>query len=166
MRLTLTLTIGLALHAVANAGDDPADVRPEESVAERIIARTNASRREQQLDELKVSPQLTRAAQRLADRMAADQQLSHTADGHTPAQRIEAEQYRWTFVAENIAFRTVSEGQSADETAAALMQQWWKSDGHRRNLLDRRGRHIGVATTSAAGGAVYAVQVFAAPRDE
>jgi uncharacterized protein YkwD len=54
-------------------------------------------------------------------------------------------------------------GQSAETAARMLMQQWLNSPGHRQNILSGQASEIGVGTARGANGAIYAVQVFAAP---
>lgn len=160
------LTFVYLLLASGLAGAEPKAATmanpPAATVAERIVARTNAARKEQRLSELTVSPALTAAAQGLANHMARTGQLSHSADGRTPVQRIEAQQYRWTFVAENIVYRSDA-GVTPDATAELLLQQWLASPGHRQNMLSAEPTEMGAASARAANGAVYAVQVFARP---
>lgn len=45
-------------------------------------------------------------------------------------------------------------------TAAATMDQWMNSDGHRENLLNSRWSTIGVGAFSVEGGPTYWVQLF------
>lgn len=149
------------LTAAALGADTPPTTAPV-SLADAILSRTNAARRKQKLAELKADPRLAAAAQGLADHMARTGQFSHQADGRTPAQRVEAQQYQWTFVAENIAFRSDA-GISPDDTARLLMEQWLTSPGHRQNILSPQATQFGAATAQSTNGAVYGVQVFAAP---
>lgn len=136
---------------------------PAPSVADRILVRTNAARQGVQLPPLQSDPKLTAAARQLADFMARTGAFSHQADGRSPDQRVSAQGYRWTYVAENIAFQSGLNGSSADRAAQAFLNQWWNSPGHRVNILSRQVTHIGIATAVAPSGAMYAVQVFAAP---
>jgi uncharacterized protein YkwD len=155
----LTLMLPLAADDAPAPAPKPA---PPVTVADRLVARTNAARREQKLAELSVNARLTAAAQGLADHMARTGQFSHNADGRTPAQRAEAQQYSWRFIAENIAFRSDAYAET-DETARLLMEQWLNSPGHRQNLLSPQPTQCGMGYSVATNGAVYAVQVFAAP---
>jgi uncharacterized protein YkwD len=149
----------------ADAPSDPAAVEPETvppTIADSIRLRTNVARAEQMLPELAASLPLQVAAQSLADHMAKTGAFSHTADGRTPAQRVEEQDYQWRFVAENIAYRSDT-GATVEGTAELLLEQWLTSPGHRANILSREPLEMGVATAESATGEFYAVQVFAAP---
>jgi len=143
---------------------EPASSPAGAGIAERIVVRTNAAREGRGLPALKTSPQLAAAAQALAEFMAEHGQLDHQADGRTPAQRVEAAGYRWMFVAENIAFRSQDDGGAPDATAKLFILQWWNSPGHQANMLSAQPTEIGAAVAVAPSGAIYAVQVFAAPQ--
>ncbi len=150
--------------AVPAASSTPAPApAPAPTVADRLLVRTNAARQGMQLPPLKADPKLTAAARQLAEFMARTGAFSHQADGRTPDQRVSAQGYRWTYVSENIAFQSSLNRSSADQAAQAFLTQWWNSPGHRVNMLSRQVTHTGIATAVAPSGAMYAVQVFAAP---
>ena len=51
---------------------------------------------------------------------------------------------------------------TSGENAQALVQQWIKSSGHRKNLIDRS--FVGIAVGAVQkGDVVYAVQIFVGP---
>jgi uncharacterized protein YkwD len=135
---------------------------PRPTISEHIVTQTNLRRQQRGLAALTTNRQLTAAAQGLADHMAATGSFGHQADGRTVSQRVELQQYRWTFVAENIVFHSDC-GQPPDATARLLMQQWLNSPGHLQNILSTQASQIGVGTARAGNGSVYAVQVFATP---
>jgi len=62
----------------------------------------------------------------------------------------------WRAWAENIA--------SGFPDAASVVQGWWDSDGHRRNLLSTDVTEIGVAVSYSATGVAYWTQDFGRPR--
>jgi len=168
MRVALQVLLLGAFVSAPAAEEPPQDMEPIQPnpVAQAIISRTNAARQAESRRELTVDYRLNAAAQGLAETMARTGMLSHSADGRTVDQRVEAQQYRWMYVAENIAVRSGDGPLSNDELAAKILQQWIESPGHRQNLLDERPQSIGVATATTADGAIYAVQVFAAPLPE
>jgi uncharacterized protein YkwD len=107
------------------------------SVVEQIVDLTNAFRRQYGLAPLALNSRLTSAAQLHAQNMALQDFVSHTgADGSGIGDRISATGYRWSLAAENIA--------AGYQTAAATVQGWIESPGHRANLLDPQLTEIGV----------------------
>jgi uncharacterized protein YkwD len=103
-----------------------------------------------------LSPQLTEAAQRHAEDMANNTFLSHFgSDGSTMQTRIEAADYNWSAIGENIAM-----GQTSPE---AVMESWMDSSGHRQNILNPNYSELGLGYAEAANGP-YWVQVFAKAR--
>jgi uncharacterized protein YkwD len=118
--------------------------------------------------------------------------------GHvTPADRVRAAGLNPSFVAENVATtpllsldgaeavrREGTEGQVTfvfSETgrsvpahtyasiAAALLDRWMESPGHRANILNPAGSHLGCGVCGAKGVGelpiVYVAQIFCAPRE-
>jgi len=123
-----------------------------------IVDLTNAQRSSAGLPQFRVSAQLMQAAQLHADQMARLQRMEHELSGAQyprPADRLAAVAYRWSTYGENIAM-----GQSS---AAAVMDSWMQSSGHRANILNGAFREIGVGYARDSGGRPYYVQVFATP---
>lgn len=104
------------------------------SMESSVIARTNDARAKRGLAPLTADAALMNGARRQASWMARNRNLSHGQG-----------------VTENIAM-----GQS---TAAEVVADWMRSDGHRANILGPHGR-IGVAMARAADGTVYWCQQF------
>lgn len=121
-----------------------------------VIDRTNAERNKERLPPLTVDPRLTDAAERHADRMAKRNRLSHDLDGRSVADRARSAGYEYRTVGENIAWN--------QPTAAAVVDDWMSSRGHRRNILGRDFTHIGVAVAMNSQGEPYWVQVFGSPK--
>ncbi|MFM7425500.1 MAG: CAP domain-containing protein [Elainella sp.] len=116
-----------------NQTTDPATA----TVVEQIVQLTNAFRQQNGLAPLTVDSRLSSAAQLHAQNMALQDFVSHTgADGSGIGDRISATGYRWSLAAENIA--------AGYQTAAAAVQGWIDSPGHRANLLDPQLTQIGV----------------------
>lgn len=126
------------------------------SILQDLLTQVNAERQRAGAPPLRISPQLTTAAQRHAQDMARNRQISHNgSDGSTMQSRIEEARYPWTTIGENVAM-----GQTTPE---AVMTTWMNSPGHRQNILNPDFAELGLSYAEA-GGRLYWVQVFAAPR--
>ncbi len=140
---------------------------PPQPFLDQVIALTNQARADNGLPPLTANPLLTAAAQQHAEAMAADAFFDHInpKTGAQPSDRVTAEGYRWSVVAENIA--------AGDATPADVMAGWLNSPGHRANILDKDVREIGVGYVfkpndtfpGPTGYGHYWVQVFAASQD-
>ncbi len=144
-RLSPALEVVPAQHL--SQAEDPA-------VAE-LLTRVNQERQQAGVNPLRLNPQLTTAAQGHAQDMANTGRISHTgSDGSTMRSRIDATGYRWRAIGENVAM--------GQPTAAAVMESWLNSPGHRQNLLNPTFTELGLGRAEA-GGRLYWVQVFAKP---
>lgn len=120
-----------------------------------IVVLVNKQRTRRGLKPLRVRPSLSRAARLHSRDMARLQYFSHTSrNGRSPGQRMRAAGYtvsgcrRWS-VGENIAWASAG---CAD--ARAIVRGWMKSPAHRRIILTRSFRDVGMGT---ARGAVTSV---------
>ncbi len=126
-------------------------------LAQQVVDLTNQYRVAAGCAPLTVSPQLTAAAAAHSQDMATNNFFSHTgSDGSTPWQRIRRTGYSYSTAAENIA--------AGYRTAEQVVQGWYNSDGHRRNMLNCNLREIGVAYADGGSYGRYWTQVFATPR--
>lgn len=129
------------------------------AMASSIVDLTNAERANAGIAPFRTSAQLMQAAQLQADQMARLGRMEHELPGAqypTPADRLAAVGYRWSTYGENIAM-----GQSS---AAAVLDAWMHSSGHRANILNSAFREIGAGYARDSAGRPYYVQVFATPR--
>jgi uncharacterized protein YkwD len=120
-----------------------------------IVQLTNAERSRAGIASFRVSTQLSQAAQIQAAQMARLGRLEHELPGAkypAPSDRLAAVGYRWQTYGENIAM-----GQSS---AAAVLDSWMHSSGHRANILNSRFQEIGVGYARDSAGRPYYVQVF------
>ena len=116
-------------------------------VATRVatVCLVNRMRRARGLHPLKPVGSLSSAAAAYARRMAVEDFFEHTApNGSTFVTRIKGARYlsgpvRGWSIAENIAWGTGSLA-----TPNAIVAAWMKSPGHRRNILTRSFRNIGI----------------------
>jgi uncharacterized protein YkwD len=128
------------------------------AIAGTIVQLTNAERANAGLPALRANSQLMEAAQLHADQMARLGRLEHVLSGGRyprPEDRLAAAGYQWSAYAENIAM-----GQN---TAAAAMDSWMHSSGHRANILKTNVTEIGVGFARDSAGRPYYVQVFGRP---
>jgi hypothetical protein len=116
---------------------------PQTEIA--ILEMTNAFRRESKLGQVKPNAALTVAARAFAEYLAKTGKFAHEADGRQPAERAEAQGYRYCLVAENLAMNLDSRGFETRVLAGAVVEGWKNSPGHRANLLQPTVTEIGVA---------------------
>ncbi|MHA7959258.1 CAP domain-containing protein [Streptomyces sp. L500] len=140
------LATALATVAVCGLVRPPAaQAAPAESLRQQVVILVNAQRQAAGCSPLRVSSQLTAAAQKHSDDMAEEHFFSHTnPDGAGPGSRISAAGYHWEAYGENIA-----RGQA---TPAAVMDAWMRSAGHRENILDCAFREMGVGVATGPEG--------------
>jgi uncharacterized protein YkwD len=133
-------------------------------LSKAVIAETNAYRVSKGLTALQTDRALQMAAAAYATFLAKSEGVGHTADGQTPAKRVSAQGYMFCFVAENMwgGWRR-PKPMTVDEAAKKAMEDWKKSPGHNANLLDKRGRQIGIGAAAWTQGdkvVFRIVQVF------
>jgi hypothetical protein len=123
----------------------------EHRPAQILFESANRERVANGLGLLKWDATLAAAAHQHAQRMAAQNTLSHQLPGE-PDMLARAKQARARFssLAENVA-----EGPSAEN----IHKQWMHSPPHRANLLDPQLNSIGIATAEH-GGILFAVEDF------
>ena len=143
-RLALAAVVAAGLSLV---GTQPASAAPsaatQQAMETRVTQLVNAHRARAGCRALRVDSRLVTAARRHSQDMARRRYFSHTSPGGTtPWQRIAATGYPRAALAENIA--------AGQPTAAAVVDAWMRSPGHRRNILNCGMRAVGVGL--ATGG--------------
>jgi uncharacterized protein YkwD len=136
------------------------DARPAvpSNVAAEVVDLTNVERTGHGRARLRANPRLMRAAQIHAEQIARAGQLAHVLpDAAYPRaeDRLAAADYNWQTFGENVAF-----GQS---NAAAALDSWMHSQGHRKNILNPDFTELGVGYAIDRAGRPYYVQVFGSP---
>ncbi len=112
----------------------------------------NAERVKRGCSALKVNAQLTTAARGHSAWMAQTGKFSHTGRGGSRfVSRVKAAGFS-NPSAENIAW--------GYRDAAAVVDGWMKSPGHRANILNCKSKTVGVGVVFAAGGTPYYTQDF------
>ncbi|MGA4843825.1 sigma-70 family RNA polymerase sigma factor [Streptomyces sp. G45] len=125
--------------------EPPAPKAPSGSAAQQVLALVNAERGKAGCRPLSYNSRLATAAQRHSADMRARDYFDHTSpDGTDPGQRITAAGYRWTTYGENIA--------RGQRTAAAVMDSWMNSEGHRANIVNCAFKELGVGIEKGGGG--------------
>jgi len=123
-------------------------------VEQEILDLVNAQRAGAGCGALSLHPALTAAADGHAEDMKANGYFSHDSqDGRSPFDRITAAGYSYRTAGENIA-----QGQ---RDAAAVMDAWMNSSGHRANILNCAFTDLGVGYAEGSGGPWW-VQNFGA----
>ena len=136
----------LPLAAPIHAQDDP---------AQTILTLLNAERSAAGLAPLALNPQLTAAAQRHSDDMAAGDFLDHVgSDGSQFWERILEAGYPMNGGAENILYRW-------DADPLGAFEQWKESPLHVANMMSPDYTEVGIAWAASASGKYYFTMVLA-----
>ena len=150
--------IALALPAAASAAPPCAEAGVFPSAANLASARQatlcllNAERTARGLPRLTSNAQLGKAAQGYSANMVRQQFFDHT----TPAGVSLKTRVRrgTTYLRGNLRSWSLGEnigwGSGELATPTRIVRSWMSSSGHRRNILDRRFRHIGIGVVSGA----------------
>jgi uncharacterized protein YkwD len=130
------------------------------SVRQSVIALTNVQRSKS----VKPDRRLDKAAQKYAEFLARTGKFDHDADGRNCGQRAIAAGFDARVVCENLYACEVPGGITSDDLAAAAVDGWMKSPGHRKNLLDGRVSAIGIGVANdQAAGKYVVVQLLGKP---
>lgn len=128
----------------------PSPTRADESV--QVLAIVNAERAEAGCDSVRLDAKLSTASVNHSTDMARRDYFSHyTPEGKSPWQRAREAGYDAPR-SENIA--------TGQETAAAVMESWMRSLGHRNNILDCTAKAMGIGLARNSDGTTYWTQMF------
>ena len=118
-----------------------------------ILKEVNIEREKNHLKPLKIDNRLNKIAVIKAKDMAREKKMSHTSKKFgVTFNLIKKEGISYTKAAENIA--------SGHKTPEFVTERWLKSKGHRKNILERDYRFIGIGKASDNEGKLYWVQIF------
>ncbi|MEV4623638.1 CAP domain-containing protein [Asanoa sp. NPDC049573] len=118
----------------------------------KVVAETNRQRAMNGCGPVTVNAKLTKAAQSHSVDQAQHNTMSHDgSDGSTPWDRSKAAGYD-NAIGENVAM--------GYRDAAAVMDGWMNSPGHRANILNCSAKAIGVGLAKASDGSPYWTQMF------
>ncbi|MFE9532790.1 sigma-70 family RNA polymerase sigma factor [Streptomyces sp. NPDC006691] len=115
------------------------------AAVQQVLDLVNSERAKAGCSALTSNPKLYDAALKHSENMAAQNFFDHTdPSGAGPGDRVTAAGYQWSAVGENIA-----RGQA---DAAAVMDSWMHSPGHRANILNCGYKEIGIGVHYGSGG--------------
>jgi uncharacterized protein YkwD len=155
---TVICVVGLCSRPAQSMGPSGTRRASAPRVAAEVVDLTNVERTHDGRTALRANPRLMRAAQIHAEQMARAGQMAHVlprAAYPRTEDRLAAADYRWQMYGENVAL-----GQS---NAAAVLESWMHSRGHRTNILNRDFTEMGAGYATDRAGRPYYVQVFARP---
>ena len=116
-----------------------------------VIALCNNERRTRDLPLMEKGEELTSAAQARSEELTVS--FTHQRpSGESCFTMLDVYGVKRNWCGENIAY--------GQKTAQNVVDAWMNSDGHRANILNERGRHIGVGRVQAENGRIYWTQMF------
>jgi uncharacterized protein YkwD len=152
IRVGNTMLNFLAMAVLSIAAADDKTVDPS---AGPLLAAHNRERSKRELEPLKLSDKLCKAAAVHARDMADHRTLEHKgSDGSNVADRVKRQGYVFVKVGENIA--------NGQTTVNEVMTTWMNSPGHRENILADY-TEMGAAHVEDADGVIYWCVDFGLP---
>ncbi len=144
-RLILAAALALTAGAAAHACTRPANLSAVTAEAAALI---NAQRGQAGLPALRVSGNLTKAAQDHSCDQAGTRKMGHTgSDGSSLSTRLRRVGYR---------FRAANENVYSGAGGPADAVRWWmNSAGHKRNILSGSTRDMGIGVARGADNRLY-----------
>jgi uncharacterized protein YkwD len=117
--------------------------------ADAVLDELNAERARHDLPALKMNSDLVSAAHKHNLAMAKANTLSHQLEGEAAlGSRVSAAGYRWSAVAENVAYN----GRRSEDGVLAVQKAMYNetppNDGHRKNILSKTYVHVGIDVIS------------------
>ena len=136
------------------------------SVLERALAHINAARTAEGLSALRLDAGLSKAAALHNQLMIKGCGLIHQCSGEGGiGDRFSAQNVRWSSAGENIGYGSAGSSDSAVLGAAngltdSMLAETPPNDGHRKNLLSKGFKRIGLSIVRDSGGRVWMTQDF------
>jgi uncharacterized protein YkwD len=113
--------------------------------ANAVLAELNTERASHGLPALKMNSKLTSAAHAHNMAMAKANKLSHQLSGEAAlGSRISAAGYRWSAVAENVAYNSRRSQDGVLAVQKAMYNEKPPNDGHRQNILSEGYADVGI----------------------
>jgi uncharacterized protein YkwD len=133
--------------------------------ASAVLAELNAERANHGLRTLKINSKLVSAAHTHNLTMAKANTLSHQLSGEAAlGSRISAAGYRWSAVAENVAYNSSRSQAGVLAVQKAMYNEKPPNDGHRKNILSESYVDVGIDVISdSVHGKVWLVTDFGKP---
>ena len=136
------------------------------SILQRALAHINAARTAEGLSALSLDTNLSKAAALHNQRMINGCGLNHQCSGEGGiGDRFSAQGVRWSSAGENIGFGSAGSSDSAILGAAngltdSMLAETPPNDGHRKNLLSKSFKRIGLSIVRDGNGRVWLTQDF------
>lgn len=122
----------------------------------KIFQETNRVRESHGAKRLSVSFECTEAARYHAESMEESGVYGHEIKGYKSfPERMNYFRVRGSRMAENIHHRVIAHFSSEDEAAREIVSDWYDSKGHRKNMMNKSFKSLGVAVVGD-----YQVQCF------
>jgi len=145
-RILLLLAAATVMVALLAPTASAATVRLTK-IEKRVLTLVNAERTKRGLAPLRVQRSLTRAARVHSRNMAITPFFSHISpSGRTPGARVRSAGYTTTGWTRWRVGETIAWGTGALATPEAIVYGWMHSRSHKRILLSRGFRDIGIGT--------------------
>ncbi len=144
-------------QAVASSAARCIEGLDEDDLAQQVLTLINIERARVGVAPLSWDPTLAGIAEDFACTMAAQDFFDHVnpANGEGPAERAIEGGYEFFGIGENLA--------GGQTTAAAAVEGWLDSPGHRDNLLSPEWRETGIGVRRGGSLRIYWVQEFGKP---
>lgn len=141
-------------NEIGGGTDNGEETAPEETgLSMQAFNLVNEEREKHGLSPLKYSKELEAVAYAHSKDMAEKNFFSHTnLEGLSPFDRMRNAGLSYSYAAENIA--------AGQTTAAAVMNSWMNSDGHRKNILNPNLTEIGIGVANGGSYGIYWTQLF------
>jgi len=124
-----------------------------QSIKQQVITLVNQERKKRGLKPYQSNAKVTKAAQKKAKDMAANNYFSHQSPTYgSPSEMLNQFNIDYSAAGENIA--------KGQQTAQDVMDSWMNSPGHRRNILSKKYNQIGIGVAKNERGILHWVQMF------
>jgi uncharacterized protein YkwD len=136
------------------------------SILDQVLDHINAARADEKLAPLSLDASLSRASALHNQRMIDGCGLSHQCSGEGGiGDRFSAQGVAWSSAGENIGFGFAGASDAEIVKAAnglcdSMLAEVPPEDGHRKNLLSKGFRRIGLSVVRESGGKVWLTQDF------
>jgi uncharacterized protein YkwD len=152
------MMVALAAESVfqARLQSGPSAFKPDEArltkEESKLVQLVNSERAKRGIAALAINTKLMIIARGHSRDMVRVNTLSHTLEGRGPSERASEVGYRYTKIAENVAYN--------QRTIKDAVRSWIESPGHKANILNRDYRETGVGIVVNKKGEPYYTQVF------
>jgi uncharacterized protein YkwD len=136
------------------------------SILDQVLGHINAARADEGLAALSLDTSLSKAAALHNQRMIDGCGLAHQCSGEGGlGERFSAQGVRWSSAGENIGFGFAGNSdaeiiKAANGLCDSMLAEVPPEDGHRKNLLSKGFKRIGLSVVRESGGKVWLTQDF------